>query len=329
MKRLIILFLLFLIPCLCFSQQSIRKIKVKDDTYLHSQTGFAFPKEINVFNREDVYSFDRKKENVGANYLSGSTKVSVFVYPAYDGYEDRLRREYFRTLEEILASENNEGKHFLVQCVSHQAGQYPIHGLLAEFDYKGQKSLVSLYECGHWWMKFRITDNSRQDTGLDSIEELFRTSLNSEVLISSKPLDNKFSIYFQRTAFRDSLMLGCVMGQAYAKVNWMNDNLDSLELQAGIPSLYLDYHLSGIDGALEFVQNHPEMSSSSATKSMLDFIIAVKKEGYLEELFYDDSRGGILIPDGLVLDMDGYHKWLIDHPYNGDLLNDNAIISNK
>ena len=329
MKRLIILFLLILVPCLCFSQQSIRKIKVKDDTYLHSQTGFAFPKEINVFNREDVYSFDRKKENVGANYLSGSTKVSVFIYPAYDGYEDRLRREFFRTLEEIRASENTEGKHFMVQCVSHQAGQYPIHGLLAEFDYKGQQSLVSLYECGHWWMKFRITDNSRQDTGLDSIEELFRTSLNSEVLISSKPLDNKFSIYFQRTAFRDSLMLGCVMGQAYAKVNWMKENLDSLELQAGIPSLYLGYHLSGIDGALEFVQKHPEMSSSSATKSMLDFIIEVKKEGYLEELFYDDSRGGILIPDGLVLDMDGYHKWLIDHPYNGDLLNDNAIISNK
>lgn len=94
MKRLIILFLLILIPCLCFSQQSIRKIKVKDDTYLHSQTGFAFPKGISVFNREDVYSFDRKKENVGANYFSGSTKVSVFVYPAYEGYEDRLRREF-------------------------------------------------------------------------------------------------------------------------------------------------------------------------------------------------------------------------------------------
>ena len=188
MKRLIILFLLILIPCLCFSQQSIRKIKVKDDTYHHSQTGFAFPKEVSDFDREDVYAFDRKKENVGANYLSGSTKVSVFVYPAYDGYEDRLRREFFRTLEEILASENNEGKHFLVQCVSHEAGQYPIHGLLAEFDYKGQKSLVSLYECGHWWMKFRITDNGRQDTSLDSVEEQFRTSLNSEVLISSKPL---------------------------------------------------------------------------------------------------------------------------------------------
>ena len=329
MKRLIILFLLILIPCLCFSQQSLRKIKVKGDTYLHRQTGFAFPKEISEFDREDVYSFDRKKENVGANYSIGSTRVSVFVYPAYDGYEDRLRREFFKTLGEILASENTEGKHFLVQCVSHQAGQYPIHGLLTEFDYNGQRSLFSLYECGHWWMKLRITDYGRQDTCLDSIEKQFRTSLDSEVLISSKPLNDKVDIYFQRTAFRDSLMLGCVMGQAYAKIEWMNENLDSLELRAGIPSIYLDYHLSGIDGALDFAQKHPEMHPSSATKSMLDFIVAVKKEGYLEEMLYDNYRGGILMPDSLVLDLDGYHKWLIAHPYNGDLLNDNAIISNK
>ena len=329
MRRLTFFITLILIPCLCFSQHRIRKIKVKDDTFIHSQTGFAFPKEISGFDREVVYTFDRQRENIGANYTSGSTEVSVYVYPAYDGYEDRLRREFFSTLEGILALEDTQGKHFLVQCVSHQSGKYPIHGLLAEFDYKGEESLVSLYECGHWWMKFRITERDKKETRLDSIEVRFRNSLTPELLISSKPLNDKFDIYFQRTAFRDSLMLGCVMGQAFAKVKWMKENLDSLEFQAGVPSLYLDYHLSGIDGALDFVQNHQGFHHSPATKSMLDFIIAAKKDGYLEELFYENKNGAISMPDSLVLDLDGYHEWLTDHPYNGDLLIDNAIISNK
>lgn len=329
MKRATILFSLILIPCLCFSQDRIREIKVKDDTFIHRQTGFAFPKEISGFDREAVYAFDRKRENIGANYTSGSTKVSIYVYPAYDGYEDRLRREFFGALEGIATLEETEGKHFSVQCVSHQSGQYPIHGLLADFDHKGEASLVSLYECGHWWMKFRITGRNQQGTCLDSIEVRFRNTLTPERLISSKPLNDKFDIYFQRTAFRDSLMLGCVMGQAYAKVSWMIDNLDSLELQAGVPSLYLDYHLAGIDGALEFVQKHPELHPSPATRSMLDFIIAAKKEGYLEELLFEEKNGAVSMPDSLVLDLDGYHKWLMDHPYNGDLFRDHAIISNE
>ncbi|MBQ6082224.1 MAG: hypothetical protein IJS70_01360 [Bacteroidales bacterium] len=329
MKRITILLLAFLFPFVCFSQQYIREVKVKNDIYLHNRTGLPFPKEVGEFKRDAVYAFDRKKENIGSSYTDGSTKVSVFVYPAYDGYEDRLRREFFKTLEEILAYKDTEGQQFDVKCVSQKSGQYLIHGLLAEFDYKGEESLVSLYECGHWWMKFRITDNSTPRARLDSMETLFRDSLSPDLLIRNKPLDDKFDVYFQKTAFRDSLMLGCVMGQAFAKINWMKENLDSHELQAGVPSLYLDYHLAGIDGALDFVQKHPELHPSPATKSMLDFIIAAKNDGYLKELLYENKNGAISMPDSLYLDLDGYHDWLKEHPYNGDLLQDHVIISNK
>ena len=57
MKRATILYSLILIPFLCFSQDRIREIKVKDDTFIHRQTGFAFPKEISGFDREAVYAF--------------------------------------------------------------------------------------------------------------------------------------------------------------------------------------------------------------------------------------------------------------------------------
>lgn len=62
MKRATILFSLILIPCLCFSQDRIREIKVKDDTFIHRQTGFAFPKEISGFDREAVYAFATKRK---------------------------------------------------------------------------------------------------------------------------------------------------------------------------------------------------------------------------------------------------------------------------
>ena len=329
MRKTIILLLIIVFPCMCYSQPRMRKIKVKDDIYLHSQTGFAFPKEINGFNRKGIVSFDKKNENVEANYVNGSKKVSLIVYPAHDGYEDRLRREFLITLQSIMTYENVEGQDFRIQCVSHQSGQHLIHGLSAKFNFRGHESLFSLYECGHWWMKFRITDGIQQESSLDSLERRLRDSLNPEVLINSKPLSDSVSLYFQKSAFRDSLMLGCVMGQAYAKLDWINNNLDSLEFQTGIPSSYLDYHLAGIDGALEFAQKHPNMKSSPATNSMLDFIIAVKKEGYLEEMFDENYMGCLIMPDNLILDTDGYHKWLKDHPFNRDLLRDNVIISNE
>ena len=326
MKRVVVLFLAILFPYVCFSQ---RNIKVKGNTYLHRKTGFELPKEIGKFNRSDIHAFDRKKEDIGANYVDGSTKVSVYVYPAYEGYEDRLRREFFRTLYEIVAVNDTEEQEFAIKCISHHSGQYLIHGLLTNFIYNGKKSLFSLYECGHWWLKFRITDNNSNETSLDPIEAQFRNSLDPSILISSNPLNVKVTVSFQKTAFRDSLMLGCVMGQALEKVKWMKENMDSLELQAGIPSLYLDYNIAGVDGAIDFVQKHPEMSSSSATNEMLDFLIAVKNEGYLEEMFFDEKQGGIIIPDSVVLDMDGYYKWLEDHTFNEDYFYDHTVIYKK
>lgn len=329
MRRILLSFILtVLLPSFCYSQHHIKEIKSKDITYLHKDTGFGLPAEIGEYKREGIYAFDRKKNNIGANYKRGTTKVSVYTYPAYDGYEDRLRREFFNGLWEITETKGLEGQHFEVSCVSLNSGQYLIHGLSAEYTLDDNSSLLSLYECGHWWLKFRITDKNN-GVNLALIEDQFKNALSPDILISSRPLNDKFDLYFQKTAFRDSLMLGCVMGEAYAKIDWMMDNLDSLELQAGVPSIYLDYYIAGIDGALEFAQKHPEFRSTDATKRMLDFYFAVKKDGYLEELIYEEKRGGISIPDSINLDMDGYHQWLIDHPLNEDLFYDHAIISKK
>ena len=257
MRKILLSFILtVLLPSFCYSQHYIKEIKSKDITYLHKDTGFGMPAEIGEYKREGVYAFDRKKQNIGANYRSGTTKVSVFTYPAYDGYEDRLRREFFNGLSGIMEAEGLEGQHFEVNCVSFKSGKYLIHGLSAQYTLNDNSSLLSLYECGHWWLKFRITDK-KDSVNFQSIEEQLKNSLTPDILISSSPLNDKFDVYFQKTAFRDSLMLGCVMGEAYAKIDWMMENLDSLELQAGIPSLYLDYFIAGINGALEFAQKHP------------------------------------------------------------------------
>ena len=328
MKRFLLLLTIILSPCLCYSQHYKKEIKSKEATYLHGKTGFALPDKIDGYKRFALYAFDRKKEGVGADYQSGSTKVSVYVYPASEGYEDRLRKEFLRALAEVPDYEEVEEQRFEVDCVSHHSGKYLIHGLMAKSVSGGRKSLISLYECGRWWMNFRITD-SREDTRLDSIEAQFWNSLDPEILISSKPLGDMFNVYFPKTAFRDSLMLGCVMGDAYAKIDWMQENLDPLEFQAGVPSIYLDYHIAGVDGALKFAQEHPAMKSSSATRKMLDFLTAAKKDGYLEELLFDEKGGCLSVPDTVSLDMDGYQEWLIDHPLNADLFNCKAVISNE
>ena len=328
MKRFFLLLTLILVPCLCYSQHYRKEIKSKEATYLHGKTGFALPDKIDGYKRFALYAFDRKKEGVGADYQSGSTKVSVYVYPASEGYEDRLRKEFLRALAEVPDYEEVEEQRFEVDCVSHHSGKYLIHGLMAKSVSGGKQSLISLYECGRWWMNFRITD-SHEDARLDLIEEQFRNSLNPEILISSKPLGDQFDVYFHKTAFRDSLMLGCVMGDAYAKINWMVENLDPLEFQAGVPSIYLDYHIAGIDGSIKFAQEHPDMTSSPVSKEILAFLMAAKKEGYLEELIFDEKGGCISVPDSVSLDMDGYQEWLTDHPMIDGLFSGHSVISNQ
>ena len=328
MKRLFLLAIVTLLSSTCYPQFYGKKIKCKNQDYVHKKTGVTFPVELDRFSRGSLYAFDRKKENIGINYSDDSLKTTVYVYPVQDGYEDRLRRSFLNCLMSIVVSEKSEGKGFEIEYTSFRSGNRRIHGYRSFFPYQGKKSLISLYECGHWWLKFRLTNEYFGEDSLIAIEERMRAKVDAAKLIESNPLGHKVSIYFQKTAFRDSLMLGCVMGGAFEKAKWLDENIDSLEMEAGIPSVYLEYYEAGFNGMLKFADENPDLSSTPQTKAMIESLRAVANAGYLRE-FISHNRTVTAQSDTVTLNMDGFYEWVSEHPMNDELFKDYAIVGNK
>lgn len=74
--------MILLALAICFSiqaQMKPKKIKVKTD-YTHSKTGSNFPLKIDQYNRTDIYTFDKEKQNIGVTYKANDLKTTVSVY---------------------------------------------------------------------------------------------------------------------------------------------------------------------------------------------------------------------------------------------------------
>ena len=69
MKRIIpiLILILFVFQVQGQERKSPKKIKINGD-YIHSKTETIFPELFENYKRIDVYSFDKKDENVGVTY---------------------------------------------------------------------------------------------------------------------------------------------------------------------------------------------------------------------------------------------------------------------
>ena len=106
MKRLISITILILFTFQVQSQErkNPKKIKVSGD-YIHSETKTNFPVQFENYNRTDVYSYDKKDENIGVTYENEldnkKTTISIYIYPTELASEGRLRNEYFNSMQSI------------------------------------------------------------------------------------------------------------------------------------------------------------------------------------------------------------------------------------
>ena len=102
---------LFILYSLAVNGQELltpKKIKAKGE-YIHSQTMTIFPESFDSYQRKDIYSFDKKKTNIGVVYENqqNHTTISIYVYPAGDGHEGRLRKEYQKSMQSIANFSDN------------------------------------------------------------------------------------------------------------------------------------------------------------------------------------------------------------------------------
>lgn len=323
-RQFLIFFLILFVGLYCNAQTYIqpKKIKAKGD-YVHSPTQLVFPVMIDDYERQNIYSFDKQKTNVGVTYQnqkkSGKTTLSIYIYPANSGNDGRLRDEYLSSMQSI-ANVSDNGMHAIQNYVFFKKDGYKINGFNAWIDTKSDltKSVLTVYECGKWFFKIRITTDVLDSLGIENLRNIILDRYQPNALVKNAPLNPKANIYFAKSAFRDSILLGSVMGSAFKKLEWALDNVDSLERASGFPDLYIGMHIEALKAFVNFEKEH-KYSKSQFTSDYLKELNSIIDAGFLNEFILEQYSMVMITPENMEAHFDAYEKWKQLNPINIDL----------
>lgn len=312
MHRILIPFVFSLLICNLHTIAA-KKLKVKGE-YVHQYAKTRFPVSVNTFTRTEIHAFDKEQANISATYEDKDTRINVYIYPAGPADNHRFRGEYFSSLQSIIDA-NGSGASVHQEYIQYKKGGYKVNGFQAYIEAYGTKSSgLRLYECGTWFLKIRITSHSLDTSEATQIFDVFTQQFDPVALVSISPLSTKSNINVAPAALKDSTLLGCTFASVLEKAKWALANVDSLELQAGFPSLYLDMHVSSLKAFVKNEEKHPDWARSETTEKYLKEIRSLIEAGYLEEYIMDEYRYVMIVPNGTEFDFERYQKWRKTHP---------------
>lgn len=309
MRKLIFIMIALLIYSSSQAQMMPKRIKSKSD-YVHSKTRLVFPLKVKQFDRTEIYTWDSQRENIGVSYRADylETDISVYLYPAGAGTDYRLREEYLKSLQSITIAYDSDIKAQQFP-VSYKNEGYTINGFKAIIENLENNSILSIYECGKWYFKIRVTSEKLDTSLINQIEQSLLESFKPTQLVKNDPLKGKADINISDAAFIDTLMLDCVIGSAIKKVNWAIENIDSLERASGFPDLYLKMHIETLKEFSRLAKKSEIRTVSESTKDYLADLNALIENGYLEEFIMEQYNMIMIVPDDLELDFDSYYHW--------------------
>jgi len=292
----------------------IKKIKFNDE-YEHSSTNTVFPKTLFDYNLNEVNAFDKKKENVCIDYKSqnqdNNTKISIYIYPAFSGYEGRLRNEYLNSIKAINSISKNKIE-FKFEHIKIEDDNFIVNGLKTTFtDDENNNSKLSIYECGTWFFKIRITSNKLNISQIDLLEKEIIKKYNPTNFSKLKPLNLKGNVAIARIANRDSLFLVSTIGSALEKLIWSKENVTEKERKSGFPDLYLKLHLASINKFIDIEEEKKsfKMTRTELTGKFIDDLKLIRNSGFLEEYIMEGYEKIMIIPDDIIIDYLAYNEW--------------------
>lgn len=312
------IFLFALVVTFANLTAQVKQIKFKEE-YKHPATSLVFPNMFSGYKIDEVNAFDKKKRNICVDYKSqqadDKTIITIYVYPAGDGVEGRLRQEFLMNQTAINYRSKSE-RSFAPFSLIRFDDTYTVNGLLTTFtEDDASQGLISVYECGTWFLKVRITSNQLDKPKMVAVEKQIVSSLKPASLTALHPLQfpGKFSI--GNAAYKDTLLLASSLGYALRKMSWARQNVAEKECRSGFPDLYLTMHVEAVSffANLEF-EADKKYGRKPATDKYLADLRKLIKDGYLEEYLVENYNGIFIIPETTVLDNKGFEAWKTANP---------------
>lgn len=313
--RILPLFLLISISSFSQLRTSPKKLKYKD-VFFHSETKTEFPKNIDEFNLIDAYSFDKKDENIGVTYEKQNTKINIYLYPDKIGNEGRLRNE-FLTVYNVIFNNDIDVKN--LKLLNYKGADYTCNGVRGiSKNSNNENSLLTIFECGTWMFKIRITSSELDNKNLIDLETKIINKIDPSRLTGLKLFKLKGSITFTNAAIKDSTMLVSTMAYTFKKFEWLIKNLDEREKYSGFQDLYIDMHKEALKQFVLYEYKH-KYSSKEETKEYLKNLNKIIDSPFLNEFLMEQYKMILIIPDSVILNFEEYHKWKAEHNFNFEL----------
>jgi len=312
-----------------------KRMKVKaNENYTHSPTKVTFPDNLfDDFWRKSVYSFDKKNQNVGVSYdklhNGEKTTFTLYIYPAGEGHERRLRREYSNTIQSAYYAMRKEGLYVTQEAIKHEGNNYICKGIRAIFSNDDNDlSQITLYESGTWFYKIRITSNRKDTTYVLNLEKKIVEKYDPTILTELNPLGNIYTQYYDEIVFLDSILLGSAMGSAIRKHEWTMDSISEKERATGCPDLYLSFHVEAWKAFMEF-QHRFDFGKSKFTENFLRELQMIYDAGFLNEFIMEELGWLMFPPENVVFRVEEFKKWRDENKITINLERRFATISFK
>ncbi|TDX86240.1 hypothetical protein [Epilithonimonas xixisoli] len=310
------LFLLVLIYNFCFSQQRNQPLEIKSNTDFTHKTGVKFPKEWNGFKRDRLVSYDTNNYNIGATYYFKANKkvtnISIYIYPAEVSNENL--RDQFLSFKTIVNRNATNHPEISPEFVILKSEKVIVNGVKSYFDYniivpdfmKGQKdqnnkSLFSVYDCGKWNVKFRVSVENGDFERVKQLENALMVSFEPIIIAEKYLLESgeNAKILVSKTAQRDSLMLKSTIEEAETKKEWLNTNKSVAELSSGFSDFEIESSIDAIQQKLKFYnENKDKITGSEETKKYFDNLQKIIDNGFLKDFIYSQTFGVVIYPEG-------------------------------
>ena len=306
MKKIIIF--IILLYAFISNNYAQKKIRAKGD-YIHPSTNFVFPSQLDNFKRVGIYSFDPKRVNIGVVYKNGMTTVSLYIYPADDAWEYRLLFEFSETLQEI-AYFTKRGVETNQQAVQYKR-DYICNGLNAIIKDKHTFNSLTLYECGKWFFKIRITSDERNSASLLRFEKIIIEYFDPSKLTALNPYKSKSEIRPTSDTFADTVIYGAATDYTLEKNQWALDNVSEKERASGFPSIHLGMHIAALKAFLKYRDEKcPTCVVTVGTQKIIDELQEISDKGYLEVFILDQFNMRLLLDD-YTIEKEVWDKYLV------------------
>lgn len=311
--------LIFLISTICVvSGQQPKEIKVEGN-YIHSPTKMTFPISLfDDYQREDIYFFDKENQNIGVSYVKNQngerTVFSLYLYPAGNAYNGRLRREYQNSLFSIAKE-----VHAMQYAVQHEGEKYICNGFKAILTIYSNLSQLTLFESGTWFYKIRITTNQTDTTLMTNLEKEILQQFDPTQLTDLKRLEDGITAYVPKSVIRNPTLLPIAIKSGNRQINWVMENVDEKERATGFPDLYLDFHIEALKTFIEFKHEIIYSKRDKNIKEYLNELQLISDAGFLSEFVMEQCYMILIIPENLSDRFEEYQKWKLRNNISIDL----------